>query len=348
VHQKTGSIKGCLEEPRVRVSHRVGTLQLAELYAPVAADLESCRTVLRDELISDQGFISDLCGHVAQFHGKLLRPALLLLTARACGGLRPEHHVLAAVVELVHIATLVHDDVLDEADVRRRAATVNRLWGNERAVLMGDFLISHAFHLCSRLDSQYAAQVIGATTNTICEGEMMQVANRHNLDLRADDYLDIIRRKTAALLGACCLLGAAFAEVDPAGVERMRIFGESLGVAFQIVDDVLDVVGDEAEVGKSLGRDARLGKVTLPLIHYMDGANGDARRVELLALLGTDAPSVRRRLADLLRSASCVDSALAVATGYVAEARAALQYLPPSPARDSLSAMAEFVLARRL
>ena len=330
----------------MRTRHTQGTFRLAELYAPIAADLEQAQAVFRDELISDQGFISDLCSHVSQFHGKLLRPALLLLTGRVCGRVAAEHHVLAAVVEMVHIATLVHDDVLDEADMRRRAATVNRLWGNERAVLMGDFLISHAFHLCSSLDSQYAARVIGATTDTVCEGEMMQVVNRENLDLREDEYLDIIRRKTASLIGTCCLLGAHLAGADETRVERMRVFGESLGIAFQIVDDVLDVVGDEAEAGKSLGRDADMGKLTLPLIHFLQNGGGD-QRAETLAMLRGDGARRRRDLAQALHAAGSIDYAQQVATRYVEEARAVLTQLPTSAARDSLSAMAEFVLDRR-
>lgn len=323
-----------------------GMLSLADVYAPIISDLRRCRAVFRDELISDQGFISDLCRHVGQFHGKLLRPALLLLTARACGGVRPAHHVLAAVVEMVHIATLVHDDVLDEADMRRRAATVNRLWGNERAVLMGDFLISHAFHLCSSLDSQYAARVVGATTNTVCEGEMMQVVNRENYALPEDEYLDIIRRKTAVLIGTCCLLGARYADADATCVERMRVYGESLGIAFQIVDDVLDLVGDEAEVGKSLGRDAAMGKVTLPVIHALR-AGSESRRQTLRALLGAEQARRRRELARLLEESGSIAYALDAARVYVDEARAALAALPPSEARDSLQAMADFVLERR-
>jgi octaprenyl-diphosphate synthase len=319
-------------------------LRLAELYAPIAAELAESQAIFRDELISDQGFIADLCGHVAQFHGKLLRPALLLLTGRAWGVLQPAHRVLAAVVEMVHIATLVHDDVLDGGDVRRRAATVNRLWGNERAVLMGDFLISHAFHLCSSLDSQFAARLIGATTNTVCEGEMMQVSNRDNLDLTEEEYLDIIQRKTAALIGTCCLLGAKYAGADENGVDGMRRCGESLGLAFQIVDDVLDLIGDEAEVGKSLGRDAEMGKVTLPLIHCIQQGR-HAGRAELCMLLRSGEPR-RRRIAEIARAEGGLDYAQAVAVRYVADACSALAALPPSEARDSLNAMADFVLSR--
>jgi octaprenyl-diphosphate synthase len=321
-------------------------LRLAELYAPVAEDTEHAARIFRDELISDQPFISDLCHHVGQFHGKMLRPAVLLLTARACGELRPAHHVLAAVVEMVHIATLVHDDVLDEADIRRRAATVNRLWGNERAVLMGDFLISHAYHLCSGLNSQYASRLIAHTTNTVCEGEMMQVANRENYDLAEDEYLDIITRKTAALIGTCCALGAKFADADERSVGRLRQFGVSLGIAFQITDDLLDLTGDEAEAGKSLGRDVDKGKLTLPLIHYLR-ENPPERRAPMAAILRSDDPQRYRRIGGMLQDSESIEYAQQVAFAYLNEALEIIAELRPSEARDSLRAMAEFVLLRR-
>jgi len=324
----------------------IDMLRLAELYQPVAGDIEQATQLLRDELISDQPFIADLCRHVEQFHGKMLRPALLLLVARATGRLSPAHHVLAAVVEIVHVATLVHDDVLDEADIRRRAATVNRLWGNERAVLMGDFLISHAFHLCSQLESQYAARVIGRTTNTVCEGELMQIVNRENFELSEEEYLEIIARKTASLLGACGLLGARFAGASDELAARMQSFGEALGVAFQITDDLLDLTGDEAEAGKSLGRDVHKGKLTLPLIHFLKTAP-PAERSRLLALLRGSDPRRYRQVASILQASPSLDYAGDTAYAYVRQALGALELLPPSDARASLTAMAEFVVSRR-
>ncbi len=330
----------------MRIAGQSGIVPLAELYAPIADDLKQSQRILADELISDQTRISDLCRHVSQFHGKLLRPALLLLTGKACGELRPDHHVLAAVVELVHIATLVHDDVLDEADIRRRAATVNRLWGNERAVLMGDFLYSHAFHLCSSLDSQFASRLIGRTAITVCEGEMMQVTNRGNFELAEDEYLDIISRKTAALLEACCQLGAWSAGADRETIRRLRTFGNSLGVAFQIVDDLLDLTGDESEVGKSLGRDVYEGELTLPLIHYLRESTADQRR-RLLSILRGDDRQRRREIAALLQNSDSIAYAQAAAAEHIELARATLAELPPSEARDSLSTMADFVVARR-
>lgn len=324
-----------------------GVLFLAELYAPIADDLRRAQQVFADELVCDQGFISDLCHHVGQFHGKSLRPALVLLSARATGSVCEAHHTLAAVVEMVHIATLVHDDVLDEADIRRRAATVNRLWGNERAVLMGDFLISHAYHLCSSVDSQFASRLIAATTNTVCEGEMMQVANRENYGLDEGEYLDIITRKTASLIGACCQLGAHFAGASSSVTSRMYAFGVALGVAFQIVDDVLDLTGDESEVGKSLGRDVHKGKLTLPVIHYLREAS-PAQREALLHIVRDDAdPARHRRVARLLREFGSIEYAEDAARARVASAEATLAELPASDARDSLQAMTEFVLARR-
>jgi octaprenyl-diphosphate synthase len=320
-------------------------LQLAELYSPIADDLAASEALFRDELISDQGFISDLCHHVAQFHGKRVRPALLLLTAKACGNVDRAHHVLAAVVEMVHIATLVHDDILDEADIRRRAATVNRLWGNERAVLMGDFLISHAFHLCSSLHSQEASRLIGATTNTVCEGELMQVANRYNFELSEELYLDIITRKTASLIGVCGTLGARYADANETVVAAMQTFGESLGVAFQITDDVLDLLGDEAEVGKSLGRDVEEGKLTLPLIHYLRNIS-DTKRAEVAAIIGNGHANKAATIARMLRKSDSLDYAFSVAESYVSEARNALDHLPASDAKSCLTEMTHFVLRR--
>ena len=321
-------------------------LQLSNLYGSISNDLDECGRIFRDELISDQGFISDICRHVDQFHGKHLRPALLLLSAQACGGVTREHHVLAAVVEMVHIATLVHDDVLDEADIRRRAATVNRLWGNERAVLTGDYLFSHAYHLCSGLSSQFAARIIGQTGITLTEGEMMQNVSRGNFDLSEAEYYDIISRKTASLIGVCGMLGAKYAGADDAAVQRLREFGESLGIAFQIIDDVLDLNGDEVETGKSLGRDVHKGKMTLPLIHYLRTCRPSQRQLAITILRGDD-PQRYRQVARLLADSESVEYANQAAQSYVAAARDVLADFLPSEAKSSLAAMAEFVLTRR-
>ncbi len=195
---------------------------------------------------------------------------------------------------MVHMATLVHDDVLDEAELRRRGATINHLRGNEAAVLLGDYLISHSFHLCSSLDSQFASRIIGKTTNEVCEGELLQIHNRNNLDLEEETYIQIVTQKTAALCAACCLLGAYSSGAGESTVESMRLYGLSLGTAFQIQDDILDIVGDQTTVGKTLGIDVQKGKLTLPMIHFMNTAPREHRTLLRSLLLSREADKVER------------------------------------------------------
>src|SRR3954466_10393163 len=242
------------------------------------------------ELKSDLTCVNTLVKHVSRFRGKMLRPALLLLAGKASGELSDAHVTLATVVEMVHMATLVHDDVLDEAELRRKGATINHLRGNEAAVLLGDYLISHSYHLCSSIDSQLASRMIARTTNQVCEGELLQIENRNNYDLDEETYLKIITRKTAVLCATCCHLGAKFAGAGEAIVAQLELYGLSLGTAFQIQDDILDIVGDARAVGKTLGIDVEKGKLTLPMIHFLRTAPIEHRTLlrDLLASRGID------------------------------------------------------------
>ncbi|MCK6456450.1 MAG: polyprenyl synthetase family protein [Phycisphaerae bacterium] len=319
---------------------------LSALADPIADDMREVVHVFEDELRSDQPFVGELCARIARYRGKMLRPTLLLLTGRACGRVTREHHVLGAVVEMVHMATLVHDDVLDEADIRRGGPTINRLHGNEAAVLLGDYLISHAYHLCSSLDSQIAARRIAETTNTVCEGELMQVSQRGNWSLREDEYFEIIRRKTAVLTSVCCELGARFADADEETAQHAAAYGHDLGMAFQIIDDVLDLTSTEEEAGKSLGRDAALGKLTLPLIHALRSSGEDRRARLIESLTSGDGNGRGTRLYPVELSAS-IEHASSVARSYVQSAIEHLSDWPPSEARDALTAAAEFVVHRR-
>src|SRR5205809_270719 len=198
---------------------------LAGLTDCIAPQLAAVEQRFMAELKSQIPSVNTLVKHVSRFRGKMLRPTLLLLSGKACGELNEAHVTLATVVEMVHMATLVHDDVLDEAELRRKGATINHLRGNEAAVLLGDYLISHSFHLCSSLDSQLASRLIGRTTNRVCEGELLQIDNRNNLDLGEDTYLEIISRKTASLCATCCLLGATYAGATEARVEQLELYG---------------------------------------------------------------------------------------------------------------------------
>ena len=317
-----------------------------DITAPIAADLDEVLARFDAELASDLPFVTELVDRVRGYRGKLLRPKLLLLSAQAAGGVRDEHLTLAAVVEMVHMATLVHDDVLDEADVRRRNVTINRMSGNEAAVMLGDFLISHAYHLCSSIGSTEAARRVAAVTNTVCEGELMQIHHRCNLDLSEREYFDIIERKTASLTSLCCELGGRWAKADDATVEALSNFGRDIGIAFQIVDDLLDLTGSQDETGKSVGRDTEMGKLTLPLIRFRASADAE-RRAQLDKILSNGHDDKAARTRAMLADSGCVEQAFDVAREYVERAIASLKGLPETDAKTALTVAAEFVVQRR-
>ena len=319
--------------------------RLAAAYASIADELAEAERIFAAELASRSPFVAHLVDHCASFRGKRLRPALVLLTARACGGIEPAHPVLAAVVEMIHTATLVHDDILDEAMVRRHAATVNAEWGNETAVLMGDYLFTHAFHLAASLDSTLACRWIGRATNLVCEGEMQQVHNRGNLDLDEAAYFEIIRGKTAELTAVSCRLGAHYAGAPEATVAAMDRYGRDLGVAFQIADDLLDLCGEERTTGKTLGTDLEKQKLTLPLIRLLATAS-PATAARVRALLADPGGDHRRELRPYLEAAGALDYARVRARGCIASALEALDILPDSPARATLRGLAQHVVQR--
>ncbi len=316
-----------------------------DLFAPVAADLEEVERILARSLKNRYPRVAEVIDHVRHYRGKRLRPVLLLLTARACGKVTPAHHVLGAVVEMIHTATLVHDDVLDGARVRRRVATVNAAWGTQTSVLLGDYLFTHAFHLASTLDDARACRLIGQATDRVCEGELCQVLQRGNLDLSEAEYFDVIDGKTAELTACCCRLGALYAGAAAETVEALARFGRYVGLAFQIADDVLDLVGEEQATGKSLGTDLEQGKLTLPLIRLLAaGPEGLAARVRTVLR----APGDRKReaLRPCLAESDGLDYARRRAEELAARARKELAALPPSPCRAVLEAVSDRVVHR--
>ncbi len=319
--------------------------KLVAAYAPIARELDEAERVFETELGSRFPFVQNLVDHCADFRGKRLRPALVLLTGRACGGLTAAHPVLAAVVEMIHTATLVHDDILDEAEIRRHAATVNAEWGNETAVLLGDFLFTHAFHLAASLETTLACRWIGRATNLVCEGEMQQVHNRGNLTLSEADYFAIIGGKTAELTAVSCRLGAHYAGAGAAVVEAMEGYGRDLGVAFQIADDVLDIWGEESKTGKSLGTDLEKQKLTLPLIRLLETAE-PATATAVRRLLAEANPENRHELRPYLEDSGALEYAWDLARYHAGQAAAALDLLPDSPARATLRNLAAYVVRR--
>jgi octaprenyl-diphosphate synthase len=318
---------------------------LASLYAPIAAQIAEVERRLRAELRSHDPFVDELVRYGCLLGGKRLRPALLLLTAQALGGrVTPEQITLATVVEMIHTATLVHDDVLDDARMRRHLATVNVRWDNEASVLLGDFLFTHAFYLASTLDSVIGCRLIGRATNLVCEGELRQKGTRGRFDLSEEEYLEIIAAKTAALTAVSCELGALTSGAEEPLVREMEQFGRDLGIAFQIADDLLDVLGEEQVTGKSLGTDLEKQKPTLPVLRGLARAEPPERQ-RLLDLLNAPQGS-NGALVDSLRRLGAIEETRQQAEAYARRARRRLEQLPPSPARDVLTMLSEFVVNR--
>jgi octaprenyl-diphosphate synthase len=318
---------------------------LSSLTECIAPELSAVDELFGRELASDLACVNTLVKHVSRFRGKMLRPILLLLSGKAVGPLDPAHVTLATVVEMVHMATLVHDDVLDEAELRRKGATINHLRGNEAAVLLGDYLISHSYHLCSSLQSQLASRIIAHTTNQVCEGELLQIDNRNNLDLTEETYLKIITLKTATLVATCCGLGARFAGATERQIALAETFGLSLGIAFQIQDDILDLVGDESVVGKTLGIDLQKQKLTLPIIHFLKHAPQEHQALLRSLLKSREADKIER-IGNLIRPSHSIEYARSRAKRLIERAQGALKELPESEPRAILDLMARFVLSR--
>ena len=314
-------------------------------YGPIQEDLEAVETVLRETLENARPGVARLVSHLGNYRGKRLRPALLLLTARACGRIDAAHHVLGAVVEMIHTATLVHDDVLDQAVIRRHVPTVNANWGNQASILLGDYLFTHAFHLSSTLDDVRACRIIGAATTRVCEGELHQVCERGNLGLTEEAYFDIIDAKTAELTSCCCRLGALFSGMTPGVVEALARFGRGLGSAFQIADDLLDLVGEERTTGKSLGTDLEQQKLTLPLIRLLGRLPGDEAG-RLRQLLRAPGNHKREALRPYLRESGALEYAREQAEAFAARARSELDCLPPSECRRILESLTQRVVHR--
>jgi octaprenyl-diphosphate synthase len=329
-----------------------GLIDIASAHQPIVevldAQLEQVAVVFERQLASELSAVNALCLHIEKYRGKMLRPTLVLLTGMAVRGetdgesLTHQHRVVAAVVEMIHMATLVHDDVLDEADMRRNGATVNHLWGNEAAVMLGDYLISNAFHLCSTLGEPAINLALGEVTNTLCEGELVQLHHRDDCGVDEATYLEIVRRKTASLIGESCRLGAVLADAPEESAQAMQHFGEALGIAFQIQDDLLDLMGDQRIVGKDLGKDLAKGKLTLPVTHHMSRADQAGRGRLLRIIEQRDSKALREELL----ASGAVQHCKATAEQYVADAKHELRTLPDSPVVQLLDFLADTVVAR--
>lgn len=312
-----------------------------ELFGPISAALVRIEERLQQELHGDDPRTDEVIRHGYRLGGKRLRPALVLLSGAAVGEAGPAHELLGVVVEMIHTATLVHDDVLDEAALRRHVDTVNARWGNETSVLLGDFLFSQAFYLASTLDSVEACRTIGRSTNRVCMGELRQTLAEGDLGLSEEDYLSIIDGKTAELCACCCELGALYAGADETSVKSLASYGRNLGMAFQIADDLLDLLGDEQETGKTTGVDLAKQKITLPLIYTRDSlVNGPRNALD--AWLAEPTPEARAGVVKLAEAVGGVAYARAKAAEYAQRAVADLSGVAPTEVKETLAQLAYF------
>ena len=316
----------------------------SQLFDLVQADIAASEVIFRNAIATERSPVTPMLNHLDHYRGKRLRPALLLLMAKAVGEIQPAHHTLAAVVEMIHTATLVHDDVLDEAETRRHVPTFHAKWGNKLSILLGDTLFTQAFYLTSTVDGR-ACQLIGKATNAVCAGELRQVSERGNAELSESTYFDILYGKTAALTEVSAKLGAIYANGTPAMIEAAGTYGRCIGLAFQVADDLLDLIGDEDVAGKTLGTDLEQGKLTLPLIHALNiMTETDAKAFR--KLMRTPDTARRERIVDWLESTGSLEYTKAKAESLVRQARTALAELPKSEARNNLDTLAQWSIRR--
>jgi len=320
-------------------------VNLSAIYGPVRDDLAAVGTLLERELIAPDPFIGELVRHVLATPGKMVRPALVCLAAQAAGGAGESRLWIAGAVELIHVASLIHDDIIDASDVRRGAATVNALWGNQIAVLLGDYLFAKAFDLLSRVRDPQVSLAMAAASVEMSQAEILQIKYGAEPHDEEDIYFRIIRGKTAQLFAAACRCGG-LAAGNREAAEALGRYGLEWGMAFQITDDALDLTSREEDLGKPIHSDIRSGKVTLPVIRALRTASppDQARLRSLLASGQRD--GAMEDVGWLLGRYEAVKYALEVAGGYSARAAGALAALPDGAAKESLRRLTEFVVVR--
>ena len=302
---------------------------------PTAAAMERVDAVIRERLASRVALIDQISRYIVSAGGKRIRPRLVLLFSQALGFEGPERYELAAIVEFIHTATLLHDDVVDESALRRGRATANAMFGNAASVLVGDFLYSRAFQMMVGVNRMRVLDVLADATNVIAEGEVLQLMNMHDPDLAVADYLQVIRFKTAKLFEASARLGAVIGGADAALEESCADYGRSLGTAFQLVDDLLDYEGHTDELGKNVGDDLREGKPTLPLLVAMERGSAEERALIREAIERGEVQRLPQVLAAVRRTGA-LQATREAALREAEAARAALAPLPPSAAREAL------------
>ncbi len=320
-------------------------LSLPQIQALASADMAAVDALIRARLASDVVLINQIADHIVSAGGKRLRPMLVALAGRATGPVAGAHHQLAAIVEFIHTSTLLHDDVVDESDLRRGRSTANALWGNAPSVLVGDFLYSRSFQLMVELDRMPVMRILADTTNRIAEGEVLQLLHVHNPDTDEAAYLRVIERKTAVLFAAGCQLGALASDAGEATQRKLYDYGMALGYAFQIADDVLDYTADAEALGKNLGDDLAEGKATLPLIHAIRHSD-ETVSARLKQIVREGDASAMPEVLTAIRATGGLEYSRRRAFEYAAAAVHALDGLADNEAMAALHGLARYAVER--
>ncbi len=317
------------------------------LVSLVADDLQACNRAIVARMDSKVALIPQLAAHLVAAGGKRIRPLLTLASARMCGYAGDRHVNLAACVEFIHTATLLHDDVVDESLLRRGLASANAIFGNKASVLVGDFLFARAFQLMVTDGSLQVLEILSRAAATIAEGEVLQLSTQNDLSTTEDQYLDVIRGKTAALFAAACEVGAVVADRPEVEAQALMSFGTDIGMAFQLVDDALDYVADQATLGKTIGDDFREGKITLPVLAAYAAGDEDERIFWRRTIEDSEQSDLDLDHAmGLIARHDAIGVTLARATAFAEDAKRALSIFPHSPYRESLEAVADYTVSR--
>ena len=313
----------------------------------VESDFNAVNQYIIDQLHSEVPLVENIGHYIVEAGGKRLRPILVLLAARCCGITQDTHIPLAAVIEFIHTATLLHDDVVDMSSLRRGRPTVNAEWNNPSSVLVGDFIYSRAFQILVQIGDMHIMQIIADTTNKIAEGEVLQLISKNNPATSEQNYMRVIQDKTAILFQAAAQCGAILAAADSNTETSLRNFGNHLGIAFQLIDDVLDYAGDSEALGKNIGDDLAEGKPTLPLIYTMK--NASASQLELIKSCLKDESVAQQSFSEVIqivRGSGALDYTIQRAEKQAQEALNCLEVLAPSEFRDALATMVKFAVQR--
>jgi len=319
-----------------------------DIFKLVEEDLLEVEIALKAESKAAFTLVNDINEYLHNSGGKRVRPVLLLLSAKLCGFEGKSTLVVGSVVELIHVATLVHDDIIDDADVRRGKPSVNATWGNQVTVLMGDWLYMTSFRQALELRNFRVLDILIGITREMVEGELIQLEQQGRLDLSVEEHLEVCRRKTAHLFAGCGRLGAILAEVDAEQEEKLHEYGHALGMAFQLTDDLLDYTSNEDTLGKPVLKDLVEGRTTLPIIHLMERAKSEETDFIRDVVQNQDFnPQNKQRIIDLVHAYGALEESQTLAEEYVLQAKEALLAFPESIYRDALFSLAELVMDRK-